>query len=105
MPQQPTNEFGHVGPLDASFIRVLVATILYSFSGVMFLFSMAFFKDVRKLREIPTIVWGFICGVPNPDGPGLPILLTLSTLALLGGLVVTFWHLYCRWRARHATQP
>lgn len=104
MTEQNTSAgFGRSTTLDSGFIRVSIAATCYSFGAVMLLFSMAFFKDVAKLREIPSIVWGFICGAPNPDGPGLPLLLTLATLALLGGFAVTVWHFYRLWRDRKST--
>lgn len=85
---------------DPAFMRVLAAVALYAFAAALFLFSLALMKDVQTLRDAPEIVWNWLCGRPDPDGPALPLMLTFSTLALLGGLALTGWHLWLRRRER-----
>jgi len=78
--------------VDPGFIRLMVIAVLFTFGIMMFIFSFALSKDLNLLREAPGMVWAFICGAPNPDGPALPLLLTFGTLSLIGGFVAGGWH-------------
>lgn len=60
--------------------------MLVGFSVTVLFLSTAYIKDIETLQQIPELVWGFICGVPNQSDTTLPLLLTISTLALLGGI-------------------
>ncbi|MBZ0293854.1 MAG: hypothetical protein K8L99_14910 [Anaerolineae bacterium] len=77
---------------------VAAIALLFSFGLTMFLFSAAYAKDIDTLRRAPELVWAFICGQPNPDGITLPLLLTISFMAVLvgGGLSLWTW-----WKTRH----
>lgn len=78
--------------VEPEFIRLLVIAMLFTFGIMMLIFSFALSKDINLLRDAPGMVWAFICGAPNPDGPALPLLLTFGTLALIGGFVASGWH-------------
>ena len=61
---------------------------------MLFVFSLALMNDIQMLSKAPELVWAFICGAPSEDGPALPLMLTLTTLAFGGGIIVTGWHLW-----------
>lgn len=75
-----------------SFIRITIITVLFTFGIMMLIFSFALSKDLNLLRDAPGMVWAFICGAPSPNGPALPLLLTLGTMAMLGGVIASGWH-------------
>jgi hypothetical protein len=78
--------------IDAPFVRVLTITGLAAFGLFSLLISVALMKDLQTLASAPELIWAFVCGAPSPDGPALPLMLTISTLALLGAVVVGIWH-------------
>jgi len=82
--------------LEPEFIRILIIVVLVTMGVMLFLFSLALMKDLQTLQRAPELVWAFICGVPSEDGPALPLLLTLSTLSILGAILVTIWHIWKR---------
>lgn len=76
---------------DVSVLYLLLTVLLWSMGATLLLISLAYIKDIDTLKNIPDAVWNFICGRPTPDGPTLPLLLTLGTLALLSGGGVLLW--------------
>lgn len=91
----PNNEQPQENPED--FIWTLVTTMLLVLSIMLLVFSLLYIQDLRTLRELPGILWNFVCGVPSENGIVLPLMLTLSTLSFLATGAV--WG-YSRWR-RH----
>lgn len=77
---------------NADLIALTTATLLISFGVAMLAFSVLYVKDVAYLREVPQAVWDFICGRPNQSGITLPLLLTLGTLTIGGGVGVLVWN-------------
>lgn len=86
---------------DAAFVRVLTIAVLTTFSFVMLIFSFALFEDLQLL-QVPGMVWAFICGAPNPDGPAMPLMLTFTTLGFIGSIGVTVYHVYRQFRDRQS---
>lgn len=91
--QQPSES----GGLEPEFIRLLTIILLFTVSVMLFLFSFALMEDLSTLAKAPELVWAFICGAPSADGPALPLMLTLTTLAFGAGISLTGWHI---WSAR-----
>jgi hypothetical protein len=56
-----------------------------SFGVTLLLFSVAYTRDLNTLARAPELIWAFICGAPSDSGIVLPLLLTISTLALFLG--------------------
>ena len=77
--------------VQSSIVTIIVIALLFSFGVTMLLFSMAYARDVQTILRAPELIWDFICGRPDPGGPALPLMLTVGTLALLGGVVATGW--------------
>lgn len=76
----PTQESG------AMSLKFLIATVsLISFGIMMTIFALAYTKDIQTLARAPEMIWAFICGQPNEGGATLPLLLTASAMALIGG--------------------
>lgn len=75
----------------------MLAAILFlvTMAVIMFLFSLAYLDDLNTLRSAPELVWSFVCGQPTENGVTLPLLLTISTLAVLtsGVLAAGRWWL------------
>lgn len=87
-----------VDELDHGFIRLLVIVVLFTVAVVLFVMSLALMEDISTLSKAPELVWAFICGAPSETGPALPLMLTLTTLAFLGGIAILVWHI---WKQRH----
>ncbi|HLV34841.1 MAG TPA: hypothetical protein VKY59_07005 [Spirillospora sp.] len=85
-----------------SILWLAAAALLVSFGLTMFLFSAAYIKDVQLLSKAPEMVWAFICGNPGDYGVTLPLLLTIGTLGLFGGIAAGLvgW-----WRSRSRSRP
>ncbi len=82
-----------------SLTQLIVIALLLSFGVVLLLFSLIYVHDVRTLRDLPGTVWSFICGVPDENGAGLPILILLSVLAFAGAGLTWGWQRLQRGRA------
>ncbi|GEM_PF-1615152 len=83
-----SNEF------EPELIRLLAIVMLFTTSAMLFLFSFALMEDLSTLAKAPELVWAFICGAPSQDGPALPLMLTLTTLAFGAGIGLTGWHIW-----------
>jgi len=88
--------------LEPEFIRLLGIIMLFTLGVMLFIFSLALMKDLATLSKAPELVWAFICGAPSEDGPALPLMLTLTTLAFGAGIGLTGWHIWQR-RKQHDT--
>lgn len=87
--------------LEPEFLRLLAIIMLFTVGVMLFLFSLALIEDLETLSRAPELVWAFICGAPSDEGPALPLMLTLTTLAIGGGIVVSIWHI---WKLKHKRQ-
>jgi lysylphosphatidylglycerol synthetase-like protein (DUF2156 family) len=76
-----------------------VANPLYPITSAMFLgfgttlliISMAYARDLATLARVPEAVWLFVCGVPTEDPMVLPLMISLSVVALVVGGGLVFW--------------
>jgi hypothetical protein len=88
-------EYGSSAPersaAPTGIVTLIAIALLLSFGVTMLFFSAAYARDVQTLLRAPEMIWAFICGQPDPGGPVLPLMLTLATVALLGGVVVAVW--------------
>jgi hypothetical protein len=68
---------------------------LVTLAAITLMFSMAYLDDLNTLRNAPGLVWSFVCGRPTENGVTLPLLLTVSILAVLtsGVLMAGRWWL------------
>ncbi|MCB9453166.1 MAG: hypothetical protein H6672_17165 [Anaerolineaceae bacterium] len=82
---------------DWALVRLVTIAMLVGFGVMMILTGMFYVKDLETLRNVPTMVWDFVCGRPVDSGITLPLLLTLGTLSILIGAGV--W-MMGRWRSR-----
>ena len=80
--------------LEPEFIRLLTIIMLFTVGTMLFFFSFALMEDLSTLRQAPDLVWAFICGAPSPDGPALPLMLTITTLIFASGIGLTGWHIW-----------
>lgn len=97
---QPVSE--PVNPqADGNVILLVIVPILFTGGLTLLLFAAAYAQDINALLNAPELIWDFLCGAPNPDGAILPLLLTLGTMALLGGAAATGYGVY-RARRRKA---
>jgi hypothetical protein len=78
----------------------VAAAALLSFGVTLMLMSAAYIRDLEYLRQVPGMVWSFLCGVPTENGVALPAMLSFGTVALLIGGGMIGWH----WWRRRATQ-
>lgn len=79
------------GAAPTGIVTLIAIALLLSFGVTMLLFSAAYARDLQTILRAPELIWAFICGQPDPGGPVLPLMLTFSTLALLGGAGVAIW--------------
>jgi hypothetical protein len=72
------------------FVTQMVIVFLIATGVTLFLFSVAYIRDLDTLRNVPDAIWDALCGRPTDDGITLPLLLTTSTLMFVaaGGLAV-----------------
>jgi hypothetical protein len=89
--QEQTND---MDGLEPEFIRILAIVMLFTLGIMMFIFSLALMEDLSTLSQAPELVWAFICGAPSAEGPALPLMLTLTTLAFGAGIGITGWHIW-----------
>jgi len=100
MTEQSLQTRPQLSDLEPAFKRIVIIAVMFTFAVMMLFFSFALAKDVNLLRNAPGMVWAFICGAPNPDGPALPLMLTITTLSFLGGMGATGWHLWMNRKER-----
>jgi hypothetical protein len=80
----------------------VAAAALFSFGITLMLMSAAYIRDLEYLRQVPGMVWSFLCGVPTENGVALPAMLSMGTVALLVGGGILGWHWWRRRRAARA---
>lgn len=71
-----------------SFALTFSSVALISFGLTMLLMSVIYARDLSLLISAPLAIWSAVCGQPGNDPLTLPLLVTLSGTALLGGLVL-----------------
>lgn len=71
-----------------SFALTAIGVGLVSFALTMLLLSASYVKDLALLTEAPVLLWSALCGQPSADPLTLPLLVTMSALALLVGLMM-----------------
>ncbi len=94
MTEQPLNQPADAITSDPALIRLMGIAGLFAFGIASLFISFALMDDVSLLSSAPDMVWAFVCGAPSPNGPALPLMLTITTLALLGGVGLTGWHMW-----------
>jgi hypothetical protein len=77
----------------------VAAAAFLSFGVTLVLMSAAYIRDLEYLRQVPGMVWSFLCGVPTENGVALPAMLSIGTVALLAGGGMLGWY-WLRRRAR-----
>lgn len=82
-----TMETTHEGAGDM--IVSIVAAMLLGFGVTLLGISAAYVRDLETLQRIPESVWLFVCGVPTEDPVVLPLMITLSIVAMVlaGGVI------------------
>ncbi|MBN1965607.1 MAG: hypothetical protein JW910_13235 [Anaerolineae bacterium] len=83
----------------AHFLATLAMLFLLGAGVTLLLFSLAYLQDLETLRTVPDAIWNFVCGRPVEGGIGLPLLLTVGTLSLLGSGVLFAGKRFVAWRA------
>ena len=71
-----------------SFALLAFAMATFAFGFSMFLFCLAYAKDLNTLVNAPFAVWNALCGAPVADPLTMPILLVLSLVAIIIGMVL-----------------
>lgn len=59
------------------------AAMLLGFGVTLLGISAAYVRDLETLQRIPESVWLFVCGVPTEDPIVLPLMITLSVVAMV----------------------
>jgi len=74
-------------------LGMLLAVVgLLSFGVTMLGFSLIYVRDLQTLRQVPDMIWAFICGVPSENGVVLPLLILMSTLSIFVAAALWGWH-------------
>lgn len=84
------------GKTETLRLGLLAGSIFLAAIGVMmFVFGLAYIRDLDMLRNLPNLIWNFICGTPLDNEITLPLLMTISLASLLSsaGLGAWFWWL------------
>ncbi len=68
---------------NTDFFLTLGMAFLLSTGFTLLVFSLAYAKDLQTLRTVPGAIWSAICGRPVDDGLTLPLMFTLSTVAII----------------------
>lgn len=71
---------------------VFFAVGLMGFGITVLLMSVFYIHDLALLREIPDMIWQFICGVPSDNPTTFPLLISTGILTLMGGTVLLIVH-------------
>jgi lysylphosphatidylglycerol synthetase-like protein (DUF2156 family) len=73
------------------FMMRVTAYFLLATGITLIAFSAAYAKDMETLRTVPDAIWDALCGRPSEAGFTLPLLLTVTTLSLIGASVLGVW--------------
>lgn len=92
--EQPTE---NPSAVDAGFVYTLIIVMLVVFGAFTLLSSLFYIKDITTLRNVPNLVWDFICGQPIDSEITLPLLLTISMVMFMASGIVYAWK---RWTSR-----
>lgn len=92
MTQTPANPTHHDAIREEDFIAQLVSAMLLSMGVLFAVVSVAYIQDIVTLREVPNAIWEAMCGRPDPNGPALPLFLTMGALSFIGAGVSAAWH-------------
>jgi hypothetical protein len=82
-----------------SFPLLVTAISLVSFGITMVVMAAAYTSDLNKLINAPFEVWSALCGQPGDSPLILPLLITMSMLAILIGAGLLLWYGISRRRA------
>jgi hypothetical protein len=77
-------------------VSLILIVLLISFGMTLLLFSTLYVRDLQMLRNLPGMLWDFICGIPVESGATLPALVLFSTLSFASAAAVWGWR-----RLRH----
>lgn len=83
---------------NARFLSTLAMFFLLGTGLTLLLFSLAYLQDLETLRTVPDAIWNFVCGRPVEGGIGLPLLLTVGTLSVLGSGAIFAGKRFIAWR-------
>ncbi|MEO0563050.1 MAG: hypothetical protein AAF125_13160 [Chloroflexota bacterium] len=78
------------------FTLSIVAVIAITIGVTLFLFSLAYLRDLETLRNAPDAIWDAMCGRPDPEALTLPLLLAGSVIGVGVGGSIHGW----RWLRR-----
>jgi hypothetical protein len=70
------------------FALIFTGVALISFGITMLFLSAAYARDLLFLVTAPLELWSSLCGRPSSDPITLPLLVTVSGIALLVGIVL-----------------
>ena len=84
-------------PRKSHFALTATGIGLVSFGVTMLALSAAYVKDLTLLTDAPIILWSALCGQPSDNPLTLPLLVTLSGVALIAGLLMIVFNLL-RWK-------
>lgn len=84
MTVQVPQDFDNQKAAERDFLLSMAIVFMLVMGLMMLMFSLAYLKDLQTLRELPDMVWSFVCGRPVENGIALPLLLTLSLVSFLG---------------------
>lgn len=59
-----------------------------SFGVTLTLFTLMYLRDLRDLPQLPGMVWDFLCGIPNPDGAALPVLVLTALASFIAAAAI-----------------
>ncbi len=95
MSDKPVDTQQSVSPAPTKFsgdlISLILIVLLISFGATLLLFSTLYVRDLQMLRDLPGMLWNFICGIPVESGATLPALVVISTLSFAGAAAVWGW--------------
>ncbi|MCC6613923.1 MAG: SCO family protein [Anaerolineae bacterium] len=80
-------------------VTLALMALLLSFGGVLLLLSVFYVRDIQTLRDLPDVLWSFICGIPVENGATLPLLIMLALVSFVGAGLAWGWQRLNRTRA------
>jgi len=72
-------------------VTLVIMAMLLSFGGVLLLLGVFYVRDIQTLRDLPDVLWSFICGIPVENGATLPLLIMLSLVSFAGAGLAWGW--------------